>query len=119
MRKVIHANFETFLNTQVVLNANAIYQFQDEAKYYSFGGGLGYYVPDNPDIILNAGLWYWAKNAIIPYVGFAYKNFQLGLSYDLTISKLNKASIKPQTFELSLIFRGSKAPAQIIPCPWK
>jgi len=41
------------------------------------------------------------------------------LSYDLTISKLDKASIKPKTFELSLIFRGIKEPTQIIPCPWK
>src|SRR5689334_172950 len=55
MRKVAHANFETFLNTSVVLNANAIYQFQDQAKYYSFGAGLGYYLPQDPDIILNAG----------------------------------------------------------------
>ncbi len=119
MRKVIHANFETYLNNGLVLNTNAIYQFQDEAKYYSFGAGFGYYLPDNPDVILNAGLWYWSKNAVIPYIGFAYKDFQLGLSYDLTISKLDKASIKPKTFELSLIFRGIKEPTQIIPCPWK
>jgi type IX secretion system PorP/SprF family membrane protein len=119
MRKVIHANFETFLNNGVVLNTNAIYQFQKKANYYSFGAGLGYYMPDNPDIILNAGVWYWAKSAVIPYVGFVYKKFQLGLSYDLTISKLNKASNKPKTFELSLILRGIKEPAHIIPCPWK
>ena len=119
MRKVIHANFETYLNNGLVLNTNAIYQFQDEAKYYSFGAGLGYYLPDNPDVILNAGLWYWSRNAVIPYIGFAYKDFQLGLSYDLTISKLDKASIRPKTFELSLIFRGIKEPTQIIPCPWK
>lgn len=119
MRKVVHANFETFLNNGLVLNTNAIYQFQDQAQYYSFGGGLGYYLPENPDIILNAGMWYWSRNAVIPYIGFAYKDFQLGLSYDVTVSKLNKASIKPKTFELSLILRGIKEPTQIIPCPWK
>jgi len=119
IRKVIHANFETYLNNEVVLNTNAVYQFQDQARYYSIGGGLGYYLPENPDAILNAGIWYWLKNSIIPYVGFAYKDFQVGLSYDVTISKLNKAAIKPKTFELSLIFRGSKDPKQIIPCPWK
>jgi type IX secretion system PorP/SprF family membrane protein len=119
MRKVVHANFETFLNTSVVLNANAIYQFQDDAEYYSFGAGLGYYVPQDPDVILNIGMWYWSRNAVIPYVGFAYKDFQLGLSYDVTVSKLNQASIKPKTFELSLIYRGTKEPTQIIPCPWK
>jgi type IX secretion system PorP/SprF family membrane protein len=119
MRKVAHANFETYLNNSVVLNANAIYQFQDQAKYYSFGAGLGYYLPQDPDIILNAGMWYWSKNAVIPYVGIAYKDFQFGLSYDVTISKLDQASIKPKTFELSLIYRGIKEPTRTIPCPWK
>jgi len=119
MRKVVHANFETYLNNSVVLNTNAIYQYQQQAKYYSFGAGLGYYLPQDPDIILNAGMWYWSKNAVIPYVGFAYKDFQLGLSYDVTVSKLNQAAIKPKTFELSLIYRGTRDAAFGIPCPWK
>jgi len=119
MRKVAHANFETFIKDELVLNINTIYQYQDKAQYYSFGGGLGYYVPNNPDVLVNAGIWYWSKNAIIPYVGFMYKDFQVGLSYDVTISKLKEATNKPKTFELSLILRGIKEPLNIIPCPWK
>ena len=119
MRKVAHANFETFLNDQLVLNINGIYQFQQEAKYYSFGGALGYYVPQNENLVLNGGLWYWSKNALIPYIGFGYKNFQFGFSYDIAISKLNAAAEKPKTFELSIILRGIKEPSKIIPCPWK
>jgi len=119
MRRVAHANFETFIKDDLVLNVNTIYQYQDEAQYYSFGGGLGYYVPNNPDVLVNAGIWYWSKNAIIPYVGFMYKDFQVGLSYDVTISKLKEATNKPKTFEISLILRGIKEPTNIIPCPWK
>jgi len=119
IRKVAHANFETFLHEELVLNVNTIYQFQEEAKYYSFGAGLGYYIPNHPDVIVNAGIWYWSDNAIIPYVGFAYKDFQIGLSYDVTISKLREATMKPKTFEISLILRGIKEPTAIIPCPWK
>jgi type IX secretion system PorP/SprF family membrane protein len=119
MRKVAHANFETFLKDELVLNVNTIYQYQDEAQYYSFGAGLGYYVPNHPDILVNAGIWYWSDNAIIPYVGFMYKDFQVGLSYDVTISKLREATNKPKTFELSLILRGITEPTNIIPCPWK
>src|SRR5678809_1699759 len=55
MRKVAHANFETFLSESVVLSINAIYQSQSTAKYYSFGGALGYYLPYNSDFMLNAG----------------------------------------------------------------
>jgi type IX secretion system PorP/SprF family membrane protein len=119
MRKVVHANFETFLNEQLVLNVNGIYQYQSKATYYSLGGALGYYIPSEDNLVLNAGIWYWSKNAVIPYFGFGYKNFQLGFSYDITVSKLNEAPQKPKTFELSLILRGIKEPSKVIPCPWK
>ena len=119
MRKVAHANFETFLNERVVLNTNAIYQYQDKASYFSVGGALGYYVGDQAGSLFTAGLWYWSKNAVIPYAGLAYGDFQFGLSYDITISKLNQAAQKPKTWELSLILRGVKKPSGVIPCPWK
>ena len=119
MRKVIHANFETFLSQSVVLSTNAIYQSQETANYFSVGGALGYYLPNNEDFLLNAGVWYWSKNAIIPYIGIAYKDYQFGLSYDVTISKLNQATEKPKTWELSLIVRGRNKPSYVIPCPWK
>ena len=119
MRKVAHANFERFIKDDLVLNVNTIYQYQDEAHYYSFGGGLGYYVPGTTDVLVNGGIWYWSRNAIIPYIGFMYKDFQVGLSYDVTISKLREATNKPKTFEISLILRGIKEPTNIIPCPWK
>jgi type IX secretion system PorP/SprF family membrane protein len=118
-RYVAHANFDTYLNDQLVLNANTIYQRQGTADYFSIGSGLGYYLTDDPEgVILNFGLWYWLRNAVIPYVGFTYQNVQLGLSYDITISNLNVAAEKPKSFELSLILRPNK-PRGYIRSPWK
>jgi type IX secretion system PorP/SprF family membrane protein len=119
IRKVVHANFETRLNDRLLLNANAIYQEQLKASYYSVGGAFGYYLDDIQETIFNAGLWYWSKNAIVPYLGLAYKNLQIGLSYDWTISKLNQATPRPRTFEVTLILRGIKEPTGFIHCPWK
>ena len=119
VRKVIHANFETYLNEKVVLNTNAIYQFQSAASYFSVGGALGYHLGDDDETLLNGGLWYWSSNAIIPYIGLVYKNFQCGFSYDITISKLTQAARRPNTWEFSIILRGTKTPTGIIPCPWK
>jgi type IX secretion system PorP/SprF family membrane protein len=119
MRKVIHANFETRLNDRLLFNTNAIYQYQLKASYYSMGGAFGYIMDDSEEIIFNAGLWYWSKNALIPYVGLAYKDLQIGLSYDWTISKLNQATPRPKTFEVTLILRGIKEPTGFIYCPWK
>jgi type IX secretion system PorP/SprF family membrane protein len=119
MRKVAHANFETYLNEDVVLNVNGIYQQQTTTKYFSVGGALGYFLSRGSDMMINAGVWYWSKNAIIPYIGLAYGDKQFGFSYDLTTSKLNQATRKPNTFELSIIFRGINRPSAVIPCPWK
>lgn len=119
IRKVAHINFETFINERTVLNTNGIYQFQKKASYFSVGGGVGYYVDNAAEKMITAGLWYWSKNAVIPYVGLAYKDFQFGISYDITISKLNQATRRPSSWELSLILRGTKKPSGVIPCPWK
>jgi type IX secretion system PorP/SprF family membrane protein len=120
-RYVVHGNLEAMLTDQVILNTNGIYQYQSGAKYFSIGGALGYYMPnDERDVIVNAGLWYWSNNALIPYIGFGYGNFQVGLTYDITISTLNAAAQRANTFELSLIFRGGSKPVGgIIPAPWK
>ena len=117
-RYVGHANFDTYLNDQVVLNANSIYQRQESTEYLSVGGGLGYYLSGEPDdVVFNVGLWYWLKNAVIPYVGVRYQNIQFGLSYDITVSKLSRAAEKPKSFELSLIIRAKK-PKGFIRSPW-
>ncbi len=119
IRKVAHVNFETFLNERVVLNTNAIYQYQSKASYFSVGGALGYYLADEAESLITGGLWYWSKNSVLPYVSLAYKDFQVGISYDIITSKLNQASRKPSSWELSLILRGSRKPSGVIPCPWK
>ena len=120
-RYVVHANFEKTLTDQLVLNSNGIYQYQSGARYFSIGGALGYYMQtvDEREIIINGGLWYWSNNALIPYVGFSYGNYQIGLTYDMNISKLSLAAKRAQTFELCFILRGGSKPDGVIPAPWK
>ena len=118
-RNVAHSNFETMINAELVLNLNAVYQFQREARYYSIGGGMGYFLPGADRTIFNAGVWYWSVNSIIPYVGLAINDFQFGISYDITISKLRDAPRQPNSFELSLIYRGYRTMEKGLPCPWR
>ncbi|NII27753.1 PorP/SprF family type IX secretion system membrane protein [Pseudoflavitalea sp. X16] len=120
MRKVVHANFETRLNNNILFNANGIYQYQSAANYFSIGGALGFFIDETgDDQILNLGVWYWSKNAIIPYIGMRYKSLQFGFTYDITISKLSEAERKPKTFEVSFIIRGDDNKKGYIWCPWK
>jgi type IX secretion system PorP/SprF family membrane protein len=122
-RYVGHANLETFLTDDLVLNTNGIYQYQQGASYFSIGGALGYYLPGGGETIkmLNAGLWYWSESAVIPYIGFRYENLQVGLTYDLLLSELKQSSKKFKTFELCLVFRGgsNEGDKSVIPSPWK
>lgn len=120
IRLVAHANYERFINENLVLSVNSIYQVQSTASYYSFGTSVGYIVPQSvPTVMVNAGLWYWSKNAIIPYLGFTSGNLQVGFSHDITISKLNTSFTRPNTWEFSFIIRGAKRLSLAPPCPWK
>lgn len=121
IRHVAHANYELFLNDYLVLNTNGVYMKQNTASYFSVGGGVGRFIDEEGTMMVNAGLWYWSDNAIVPYVGVTYKNFQVGFSYDVAISKLNNAPQRPRTWEFSLIIRngGNEKIAGVIPCPWK
>jgi type IX secretion system PorP/SprF family membrane protein len=121
IRYVVHANYDNFLSDKVVLNTNGIYQFQQQANYFSIGGGLGYFLSEEgeDDLIVNGGVWYWSSNAIVPYVGLVYKNLQFGFTYDITISKLAASAGPPKSFEFSIIIRGDDRPKGVIPCPWK
>ncbi len=47
MRKVVHANFETYLNDNILLNTNGIYQEQSKASYFSVGGALGIFLNES------------------------------------------------------------------------
>ncbi len=119
LRKVAHANFETYINDRVFINTNFIYQYQFAANYFSGGGAVGYDLGTEQRTNIYFGMWWWSKNALVPYFGLAYKDFQVGVSYDITTSKLAQANIKPKTWELALIIRGVKDPSKIVPCPWK
>ena len=121
-RFTVHSNFEAFLTDKIILSTNGVYQYQSAASYFSIGGALGYILPgDEIKRIINAGIWYWSDNAIIPYVGFRYGNFQVGLTYDITISLLKDNPKGAQTFEFCLIFRGkdNENSKGVIPAPWR
>ena len=119
IRKVAHVNFETYINDRTIFNTTAIYQLQGSARYISAGGGIGYYLGDEKEPIINAGLWCWVENGLVPYLGLVYKNLQFGFTYDITTPKSNETARRAGSIELSIIYRGTQEPSGNIPCPWK
>lgn len=105
---------------RLILNFNMAYQQQQSQHYLTAGGCAGLDISGGErQKMLYAGGWYRTNDAFFPYVGLMIDNFQFGLSYDVTLSKQNSASIPPQSIEMSLIIRKPHKTEGIIPCPWK
>ena len=120
MKFLLHGGVNYIINQQIVISPKFWYQGQTKAAEISLGGDLGYKLQTaNFDGTLYGGLWYRLSDAVIPYVGLGYKDFRLGMSYDVNVSSLNAASNGKGGFEVSLIYIGrlSSTPTTIVvPC---
>ncbi|TAG57430.1 MAG: type IX secretion system membrane protein PorP/SprF [Cytophagales bacterium] len=92
---------------------------QSSTKDLIMGSNFSYYfindVKTNKKAAFTVGVWHRLQDAMIVYVGGKYNNFQLGFSYDLTVSSLAKATGKAPEFgrntgngawEISLFYSG-------------
>ena len=83
--------------------------------------GIAYGINGNSQTMVYGGLWYRLKDAIIPFIGLTFGNFQLGISYDVMASDLKNYNPKNGSYELSLSFLGSKnshANTKYLQCPF-
>ena len=128
MRTHMQAGFTYYLSNQVFVTPQMFWARQSASNNMLLGANLGY-IPglDRRLLTLYAGFWYRMADAAIVYGGLKYKNIQLGLSYDFTVSSLNQVRVVPETkagivgaFEISLLFHGFLGRAvpseQTIPC---
>jgi len=99
------------MNDNVVLYASGLYQKQGGAQEILVGGAVGFVLnpmheDDVRSTIFYLGSWYRFNDAIAPYVGFEFSKMQIGLSYDVTVSKAQPMSSGQGAYELSLIYNG-------------
>ncbi|NCI47480.1 PorP/SprF family type IX secretion system membrane protein [Sediminibacterium soli] len=116
----IHADYQTFLSDKWVFNSNAICMLESNLNSWTAGVNFGRLFGDeeSPSVI-NAGIWYRSKEAVIPYLGFGYRNLQAGFTYDVPVGTYKSSLGNLKTYEISLIFRSPQRVARPIPCPWK
>jgi hypothetical protein len=58
----------------------------------------------NPETDFMFGGYYRVNDAVAPFVGFDWRNFIIGLSYDANTSKLGAMARNANSFELSLSY---------------
>jgi type IX secretion system PorP/SprF family membrane protein len=116
-----HANYQTYISDRVVFNTNAMYVVENNITSYTIGMNFGTILQPSEEqsAILNLGLWYRKKEAVIPYIGFALGSMSGGLTYDIPVGNSSSSLGSLKTFEFSLIFRSPQKKANPIPCPWK
>ena len=106
VRGTLHGGVKIAVSENVSLTPNFLLMEQGTAHetmlgaYAQIKGGEGF------DFLCGAN--YRFKDALVPFAGFLYKDFTLGLSYDVTTSDLGTVVGKANAFEISLSYTGRK-----------
>ncbi|HTO14917.1 MAG TPA: PorP/SprF family type IX secretion system membrane protein [Edaphocola sp.] len=99
------------LNPYTVAYLSTMYQQQGPAMEYLIGGAVGfvmnpYYDEDHQATTLYLGAWYRFGDAVAPYVGFEWGRWQLGFTYDVTLSGFGVVNQGQGALEMSAIYNG-------------
>lgn len=118
LRYTVHGgvSFNLFERTSIV--PHVLYMQQGTAKEIMLGTYVQLNVNEYTDFMF--GGYYRNKDAVAPFVGVDWKNFMIGLSYDVNTSKLGAMSRNVNSFELSLTYvkrTGTKGIFEFIRCP--
>ena len=109
-RYTAHADFGTIFSDNLSATFSALHLIQDGASITSLGAVVGFlfnpsdYAEDRVRM-LNAGVYYRWNDAVSPYVGYIYDNFQVGISYDVNASSMKGAASNYKSVELSIIYK--------------
>jgi type IX secretion system PorP/SprF family membrane protein len=118
MRYTIHGGTSINIMEGTNIVPHILYNQQGNAKEFM----LGIYGQKmvNEETTIMAGGYYRFKDAIAPYIGVDYKNFLVGLSYDVNTSKLGSMTRNVNSFELSFSYimrKETKGLVDFIHCP--
>jgi type IX secretion system PorP/SprF family membrane protein len=102
MRYMVSAGVSYNFSERTRIVPHALYMRQGTASESM----LGVYgqINVNPETDFMLGGYYRFNDAVSPYVGIDYKNFVIGLSYDVNMSKLGSMSKNVNSIELSLSY---------------
>lgn len=124
MRSVIDLSAQIDLNTKFFLMPKVLYMYHASANEMLMGSNLGYRLRENKltaksvfgGMLLRSGI---SRNsdALIFIAGVNFKNFDVGFSFDDTISDLKVADKHIGAFEISIIYTGMSTLLEKIAIP--
>lgn len=102
MRFTLHAGAKITVSDNFSLTPNLLYMQQAAASETMFGAYAQLKAAVKTDFLL--GFNYRLNDALVPYIGFNYKEFTFGASYDINSSNLSKMQKGASSFEFSLSY---------------
>lgn len=106
VRYLVHGGTKIKLNEQFSLTPTGLYMRQGNAE--EIVAGMYAQLAVNPEFDFLLGGNYRFNDAVIPFAGFHFRNFVLGLSYDANTSNMRRLVNGSQSFEVSLSFISRK-----------
>lgn len=100
----INGSFKT--SDMVIINPMAYYSQQAASHELVAGFNVEYNLSGDGDQQLVGGLYYRPSDAVIPMVGFVYKNIRLMFTYDVTTSSLKQYNNGNGAWEFAVIRPG-------------
>jgi type IX secretion system PorP/SprF family membrane protein len=102
MRYSLHGGFNINLAGGANLIPHVLYNQQGNARELTLGIHGQKMV--NEETALTAGCYYRIRDAVSPCIGVDYKNFLIGVSYDVNVSKTGAMTKNMNSFELSFSY---------------
>lgn len=106
MRYTAFGNASYKMSDELIINPMAYYSRQANASEIVAGGNLQYNLSGDGESQLIGGLYLRPGDALIPVVGFQWKNIRLMFSYDATTSSLKQYNNGRGAYEFALIHNG-------------
>lgn len=94
------------LNDDVIINPMGYFTMQSKANEFVGGGTVQYNLSGDGESQLVGGLFYRPGDALIPMIGFEWKNIKLMFTYDATMSSLKNYNNGRGAFEFALLRHG-------------
>ena len=114
LRATFHTGGDIYINPSSSILFSGMYMAQANARDEMVGVAYGIKNHNYTSTFnLYLGLWLRVNDSYIPYLGFDYQNFSLGLNYSLPYS--SNLNYRPSALEVSLIFRRNAAMSDFCP----
>jgi type IX secretion system PorP/SprF family membrane protein len=105
-RYTAFANASIKMSDMVILSPMAYYSVQAKSSELVAGANFQYNLSGDGETLLTGGLYFRPGDALIPMIGFEWKNIRLSFSYDATTSPLKQFNDSRGAYEFALIYHG-------------